>query len=473
MLTFGGEKITVRIFSGCMAVALSIAVLLPQSAIAQPNFVFIMTDDMAYSEVQNMPIVKASLLAEGMNFNKYYVTTPACCPSRASTLRGQYAHNHGVLSNSNSNGGGFQTFYSLGREKQTIATWLQQLGYRTGLVGKYLNGYQGTNFSSYVPPGWNDWHALFGSIVYYNYSMVENGVLVNYTTEYQTDVLRDRALSFIHQYSLDKRPFFLYFAPTAPHAPFDPAERHKGVYAGLTLPSTPSFNEADVSDKPAYIQALPLLSDDKIRRTEKDFQSRMEMLLAVDEAVEKIITALTEEGQLENTYIVFTSDNGWHSGEHRFTSKGTPYEESVRAPFIVRGPGVTRGSERSDLVLNIDIAPTLVELGGGKPPSLADGSSFARMLAGRDIADWRTKFLVELLAVDKADIISLYTGVHTSEYSYVHYFETGEKELYDLVTDPHQLANIAGVSPTLVDQFTTDLTALSTCAGATCRSASR
>ncbi len=443
---------------------------LPTLTIAAPNIVLILMDDMNYSEELYMPLFQEKVAALGMQFTQSYTVSPFCCPARASILRGQYVHNHGVYGNGGSDGG-FNQFHDAGLESETIATWMQSLGYRTGLVGKYLNGYGITRgLETYVPPGWDDWFALVRQ-PYYNVTLVENGVSVVYSaTEYQTDLLADKAKSFVEKFNSDPRPFFLYFAPSAPHSPWTPAARHKGAYAGLTAPRTISFNEADVTDKPSYVKDLPLMTTADISKVDSSFPTRMESLLAVDEAIDGLISMLTQIGQLDNTYIFFTSDNGWQQGEHRmFDTKGVPYEESIRMPLAVKGPGIAAAALRSELVANIDLAPTFIEIAGGTLPAIADGRSLLPILNNQQPLQWRKRVMVEGLS-ESQERIPQYRSMRTLRYSFSDYYNLGEKEMYDLTLDPYELSNLYGkVSTSLQSRLTSDLGALQTCAGATCR----
>lgn len=446
---------------------------LTPTASAQPNIVFIYVDDMNAGEDDYMPKYQELIVQQGTKYTKAYTVSPICCPARTSLLRGQYVHNHGVLGNGG-NDGGFRAFHDLGLESGTIAIWLQELGYRTGLVGKYLNNYGNvTGFENYVPPGWSEWYALVRQ-AYYGFSLVENGVRVSYgDKDYQTDVLGDKSVAFINQYDSDPRPFFLYVAPSAPHWPATPARRHKGAFEGITAPRPPSFNEEDVSDKPSYIQEYPLLSPLDEQVIDSEYANRLEALLAVDEALEEIVNALTAIGQLENTYIFFSSDNGWQQGEHRLVeTKGLPYEESILMPMAIRGPGVPAGAVRSEFVLNIDFAPTWVEMAGGTPASWIDGRSLLPVMGGSAATDWRKRFLVELL--DSQARVPQFYALRSLKDMYADYFELGEKEAYDMRTDPYQLENnYYNMTTNRQGQLSQDLSSLISCAGSSCRTAEK
>ena len=354
----------------------------------RPNVVMIMTDDQTVESMRVMPNVKALLADQGVTFDNSFVSYALCCPSRATYLTGQYAHNHGVMGNAAPNGG----YYKLD-STNTLPVWLQRGGYQTIHLGKYLNGY-GTRNATEVPPGWGLWYGSVDPTTYrfYNYTLNENGKTVNYgtgTANYQTDVYAQKAVNLIAGQAADPRPFFLSVAFLAPHsgAPRDPddpsglgtpspAPRHRNVFRTQALPIPPSFNEADVSDKPAGVRNRPLLTAGRINGIREMYQQRLESLLAVDEAVARIVNQLSAIGKLDQTYIIFTSDNGFFHGEHRVPQgKVLLYEPSIRVPLIIRGPNIPAGQHRSQFVENIDLAPTIVAATGVQPGRVMDGRS--------------------------------------------------------------------------------------------------
>lgn len=441
-----------------------------------PNIVFILTDDQDMATLATMANVKALLQDEGMSFSRNYVSLSLCCPSRVSGLRGQYAHNSTIYKNSAPDGG-FEGMYAKGLEQSTIATWLQTAGYRTAFLGKYLNGYPNTASPAYVPPGWNEWYSPNGGTPYkaFNYTMNENGRTVSYgeaAADYMTDVLSAKAADFINR-SVEQypnQPFFAYISTFAPHSPATPAPRHEDAYPGVTAPRTASWNEADLSDKPAWVQAQPLLTSDQIADIDRLYRRRLQSLLAVDELVGNIVNTLQATGQLANTYIVFTADNGYHQGQHRLDSgKMTAFEEDLLVPLVVRGPGVPRGSTSTYLTANVDYAPTFAEIAGASIPSFVDGRSLLPLLQGQSPAGWRQVLLLEhkpdgndeRLAA-KAGIqepddpfqtagdgpnITAFTGLRTADgLTYVEY-DNGDFELYDNATDPDQLRNGYATAP--------------------------
>jgi N-acetylglucosamine-6-sulfatase len=401
----------------------------PAGAQTRPNIVLVLTDDQRWDTLSVMPTVQAELVNKGVNFTNGFVVNSVCCPSRASILTGQYSHSTGVYTNKGSRG------YRAFREDSTIATRLQTVGYRTGYVGKYLNGYLGPH----VPPGWNRWVA-FEQTRFFNYTLNVDGVTVPYGSDpadYATDVLADEAVSFIEQ---TPGAFFLVFSPFAPHGPATPAPRHANAFSGLAPWRPPNYDEEDVFDKPEWVRALPRLTPERQAAVDSFRQNQLRSLLAVDDAVAEIVSTLERTGRLGNTLIVFTSDNGIAWGEHRRDRKEDPYEESIRVPLVVRyDPLGVAGRVEPRLALNIDLAPTFAHLAGAPLP-LADGQSLLNLLTGA-VIPWRTDFLVEHLR-SASSRIPTYCGVRTANSLYVAY-ETGEEELYDLVSDPHELTNLA------------------------------
>ncbi len=317
-----------------------------------PNVVLILTDDLALEDVnedslENMPNLKA-LMEQGTTFENAFVSNSLCCPSRATILRGQYTHNHQIMSNEPPRGG-FEKFRLLGHEDSTMATWLQERGYRTAFFGKYLNGYSDTH----VPPGWDEWYGVAGN--YLSHMLNENGHIVNYDpeTDYDTDVLSDKTSDYVERtagsdppFFTTDRPFLMWIGTKAPHQPATPAPRHEDDYADVPLPRTPSFDEKDVSDKPRWVADNPPLSADQKQYMEELHRKRLQSMLAVDDMIGDLVDSLRRSNELDDTYIFFTSDNGFHLGEHRLgAGKWTAYEEDIRVPLVVRGPGVPEGRE--------------------------------------------------------------------------------------------------------------------------------
>jgi N-acetylglucosamine-6-sulfatase len=433
-----------------------------QTTPVKPNFVFILTDDMRKDDLKYMPKTRALVGAEGMRFEKAFVSNSVCCPSRATIMRGQYAHNTGVWSNANGPNGGWQGYVNHGHEQDNIATRFHDAGYRTGFFGKYFNGYEGTT----VPPGWDDWFAALPGSGYYNFYVNDNGTkkyFAKSNNTYVTDVQSREIQSFIDASIVARKPFFAYVAPKPPHEPAIPAPRHANAFDGEKAPRLPSFNEEDVRDKPPSIRSLPVLSQNQIAQIDSHHEKRVESMQSVDELVEAVVDKLQSHGALDNTYVVFTSDNGYHLGEHRIKlSKLKPYEESIRMPLMVRGPGVQAGTTTNKLTLNTDFFPTFTDLAGVTTPEYVDGRSLRPVLEG-NAASWRTAFLLELRSTNSS------YGIRTSSGKKYMEYEDGFKELYDLKADPYELNNSYNASSPPAD-LATRLRALKGCAGATCRS---
>jgi arylsulfatase A-like enzyme len=484
-----------------------------------PNVVFILTDDLAASDLnentlEHMPNLKKLLIDKGTTFDESFVSNSLCCPSRATILRGQYTHNHQILSNEPPLGG-FEKFRYLGHENSTIATWAKEQGYRTVLFGKYLNGYNDT----YIPPGWDEWYALTGN--YLSRTFNENGRMVDYDpqTDYDTDVMSEKASDYISRtagadppFFTADRPFLMWIGTKAPHQPSAPAPRDENAYPDVTLPQPPNFDERDVSDKPDWIRDNPSLSPEQKGYMKELHRKRLQSMLAVDDMIGDLVKNLHESGELDNTYIFFTSDNGFHLGQHRLgAGKWTPYEEDIRVPLIVRGPGVPEGRTLHHMVLNNDLAPTLADLEGAEAPDFVDGRSLVPLLDEdpTPIEGWRQRFVLEGVAeqsevaqppfITESTVAPLLTGdplpnnwrrtsaasaqlseewgrpkmkaLRTNDHLYVEY-KTGERELYDLRTDPYELRNVYETAPPdLKKRLESHLSTLGKCASEGCRTA--
>jgi N-acetylglucosamine-6-sulfatase len=456
------------------SVALAVVVLLSnlydggapvaaQTSPAKPNFVFILTDDMRYDDLKYMLKTKARLGSGGMTFTKAFVPTALCCPSRATIMRGQYTHNTGVWFNTRGPSGGWEGYKSHGYEQDNVATRLKGAGYRTGLFGKYLNAYDGST----KPPGWDDWFGFIGQGEYFNYDVNDNGTMRHFGTAegaYSTDVLSAQTKEFIDASVGAGKPFFAYVAPKAPHGPLVPAPRHKNAFDGAKAPrppSSPAFNEEDVSDKPPWIRSLPRLTTTQIANIDTNHEGRVETLQAVDDLVEAVVTKLQSRGALGNTYVVFTSDNGYQLGEHRTQFKSWPYEESIHVPLLVSGPGVRLGSTTGKLVLNTDFLPTFTDLAGTTTPPYVDGRSLRPVLT-ESATSWRTAILLENRNK------RIYSGVRTATSKYLEY-EGGVRELYTLSTDPYEMSSTPTSSS--APSLQTRLQALKACARDSCRAA--
>ncbi|KAH8319995.1 hypothetical protein KR074_011007, partial [Drosophila pseudoananassae] len=352
-----------------------------------PNIVLILTDDQDVELYGMHPMEKTitKIGREGAAFYHAYTPTPICCPARASLLTGMYAHNHGTQNNSVS-GGCYGSRWRAFMEPRSLPIHLQRRGYTTFFAGKYLNQYPG----SLTPVGWHHFYGLHGNSRYYNYTLRENTYNVHYDKVYLTDLLRDRAVDFLKlatqsknksdETDEDVRPFFAMITPPAAHAPFTPAPRHNGVFDKINALRTPSFNKP-VDDKHWLVRSSRPLHNITIDTIDSYYRKRWETLLAVDELVEEVVNTLNQTGVLDNTYVIFSSDNGYHVGQFAQPfDKRQPYETDIHIPLLIRGPGITPESRIDSAVSLVDLAPTILSWANVSIPSYMDGHSFHEML---------------------------------------------------------------------------------------------
>jgi N-acetylglucosamine-6-sulfatase len=435
----------------------------------RPNVVVIDTDDMNVSDLSVMRNTLALLGAHGTTFKNSYVSYPLCCPSRATFLTGQYAHNHGVLTD--------QRYGDLDNTN-TLAVWLRRAKYRTAMVGKYLNGY-GVVFPREVPPGWSKWFGLTDGTEQhrYGFKLNENGKVRHYPRKpanYIDYVLDSKVDGVLKRWTPSPKPFFLYYNPNNPHGesgtPFwstrdpEPAPQYLGVFGDATAPRTPNFDEANVSDKPEQIQDIPPLSDDQLADIDRRYRGRQESLLSVDDEVRRIVTLVRKYGDKRKTFFIFTSDNGLEMGAHRIEFKDYLYEEGERVPLIIRGPGFPQNTTRDQLVANVDLAPTITALTGTRPGRTMDGIPLLPL--AQDPSDQANRSLL----FESFDIGTF--GVRQGPWAYNQWNDGGE-ELYNLETDPYELTNLLfgpGKSSytAIRNQLAARLAQLKTCAGASC-----
>ncbi|KAM3963971.1 N-acetylglucosamine-6-sulfatase [Aphomia sociella] len=332
----------------------------------RPNFVLILTDDqdVALGGLSPMKNVRRFIADEGVTFTNSFVSSPICCPSRASLLTGLYVHNH--LTQNNSAAGGCYGDHWRQNERRVFANALKDAGYNTFYAGKYLNEYGAKHAEGpqRVPPGWTEWHGLVGNSVYYNYTISNDGVPTHSTDLYLTDLIREISVNYIENQT-KSQPFLMVLAPPAPHQPFTPAPRHKGVYNNITAVRHPNFNVPAI-DKHWLMRMPPSPLPETMMSTLDDaYRSRWEALLAVDEMVADVVQALEINSFMEDTYIIFTSDNGYHIGQFsQVYDKRQPYESDIRVPLVIRGPDIKKNIQSHQPVLNIDLAPTILRLAG-------------------------------------------------------------------------------------------------------------
>jgi arylsulfatase A-like enzyme len=404
------------------------------------NVVLILSDDERSDGTAVMKNVQNLLANHGTTFTDMHVTTSMCGPSRASILTGQYAHHTGVLENF-----GPHAYPAFKEQSADLPIWMHDAGYQTALVGKYINGYTGTAGHHMVPPGWDDWQVM-DSIpmeAYYNYSINDNGHLEHYgnkPSDYSTTVLTNKAVQFIHD---ARRPFFLYFAPVAPHLPAIPDKRDQGKLENIAPIHDPAFNQRNIGKEPWRFWHKDLLSAAAQLYINHVRIRQEESLLALDRSVRSVVQALKARHELNRTVILYTSDNGFLWGEHRLGGKVWPFEESTHVPLIVRTPWTTIPERNNQPVLNIDLAPTISQLAGIKPGLPEDGRSLVPFLQEKQIP-WRHAFLEEYLGKDllRGGGPPAYEAVQTRRNLYVEY-KNGWRELYNLKKDPWELNNIA------------------------------
>lgn len=408
-----------------------------------PNIVVILDDDQPYLDgrlIDFMPNVNSIFSQHGTTFTDFHSESPLCCPARAGFLTGQHTHNHGVTEND----------AHLFNPSMSVATQLHAAGYHTLLAGKYMNGFESILVT---PPGWDDFEAML-KVDYYNYDLYDNGSIAHYGSaagDYSTDVIANRAVAALRRSPSDK-PVFAWITPIGPHAPNTPAPRYLDYKPCKKVPgwSPPSYNEADVSDKPSYVRTSGLLGPDVF-----SVKGTCMTLQAVDDLVGSVRDELQREGRLNNTIFIFAGDNGMNSGEHRLKDKQAPYETQI--PFFVSWPSLLGSTPRTidDRIQNIDFAPTACAVAGcsmGPYPNgqqNPDGQSFLNVLLGLSATMNRPYALDEMPGVKQAgthapppwEAITTTADFIGNQYHYIEY-DTGERELYNLTADPWELNNL-------------------------------
>ncbi len=447
----------------------------------RPNIVFVLTDDLSWNLLKYMPHVQ-QMRKEGETFARYFVTDSLCCPSRSSIFSGRVPHNTGVFTNTPPDGG-FSVFHDRGEENDTFATAISSIPgahYRTAMMGKYLNGYQPS--SLYVPPGWSEWDVAGNGYAEFNYTLNENGKLVSYgsdPSDYLTDVLADKGVQFINRAANAGDPFLLEIATFAPHAPATPAPRDANDFPGLKVPRTPAFN-AQNTNPPSWLAGRPPLTRAQIATLDDHFRRRAQSVEAVDDLIARIEATLAKRGLAQDTYIVFSSDNGFHMGDHRLTQgKMTAFDTDIGVPLIVVGPGVPPRRTVGKLTANIDLRPTFSDLAGASIPSDVDGRSLVPLMNGDSAAGWRSATLIEHHGPDQkrndpdAQPTSSgnppsYEAMREANDIYVEY-KNGDREYYDLTTDPFELDNTYGdLGPLERARLHQTLVQLERCGGPSC-----
>ncbi len=442
-----------------LAPLLVLAALLPATAspaTKPPNIVFVLTDDLAWNLVHYMPNVQA-LQKRGLTFSDYYVTDSLCCPSRSSIFSGRFPHDTRVFSNKGRDGG-FKQFHARGGENSTFATALHGAGYRTAMMGKYLNGYTPEGLVDgkplYIPPGWDEWDVAGNGYPEFNYNLNEDGKVVHYGStpqDYLTDVIAGKGVDFINQSVRAHKPFILELATFAPHAPYTPAPRDANKFPGLKAPRTPAFDFQNVA-APRWLSHHAPLTPAQVANIDTSFRKRAQAVQAVDDMIGRIEATLKARGVAGNTYIVFSSDNGYHMGDHRLLpGKMTAFDTDINVPLVIAGPGVARGRTLHAIAENIDLRPTFSKLGGAPVPSNVDGHTLVPLFRGTVPADWRRTALIEHHGPDfqKGDPDlplpgsgnpQSYEALRTGDAVYVEYVN-GQREYYNVDHDPFELRN--------------------------------
>lgn len=451
----------------------------PQEApSAHPNIILITTDDMAKTDLTYMPETRKLIGDAGATVGDFLSNHPLCCPARAEILTGQYAQNNGVRDNGGEHGG----YGSLARPGNNVAAWLQKAGYRTAFVGKHMNGWSG---DSGRQPGWTVFDPILdGAYAPRDLTMYNNGSPKLYPGVHTSDLMGRLTQTYIKRFGAGTAPFFIWTSQVAPHGMLVdgawtlpvPAARHQGLYPDAIPPALadPAFNELDVSDKPAWVQeTVEASAASRIAW----HRARIRSLRSVDDQVKNTVDALYAAGELRNTYLFFTSDNGYLLGEHRLGNKNKPYEQSLKIPLVVRGPGIPHGVVRRSTYGIVDLPATFVDLANATPARRLDGRSMAATL--RRGAPGYGGYLIQA-AVSEASSSTgpaasyaspwWWRGVRTRQFVYVRY-DDGFEELYDMRKDPAQLDNVAGdpAYAGVQKAYAARLAVLADCVGATCR----
>jgi arylsulfatase A-like enzyme len=436
---------------------------LPAPPAGGANIVFVLTDDLSLNLLRFMPHVRA-MERHGVTFANYFVTDSLCCPSRSSIFTGNFPHDTRVFSNFGRDGG-FQTFYDRGEERHTFALALQRAGYRTAMMGKYLNGYMSdtaepadggrtTVPARYVPPGWWEWDVAGWGYPEFNYRLNHDGTIEHYGDRpraYLTDVIARKGTAFITDAAHARRPFFLELATFAPHGPYVPAPRNVHDFPGLLAPRPPNFDMLP-SHAPRWLAGRRPLTRRQLRTINRVFRLRARSVEAVDAMIAAVERTLTRLGIARNTYIIFSSDNGYHTGEYRLMpGKLTAFDTDIHVPLVVVGPHVAAGVRAPEIVENVDLAETFAAIAGTQ--LRADGHSLVSLLRGARPPRWRTAALVEHhgpatshLDPDRQVFANgnptTYEAMRTPRFLYVEYAD-GEREYYNLARDPFERHNLA------------------------------
>lgn len=484
-----------------------------QTCATQPNIIFIISDDqdLRLNSPNYMPNLQESIISQGVNFHNHYGTVALCCPARATLFRGQAAHNTNIT-HVGGPGGGYQKFVHTGEMADYLPLWLQKAGYSTAYIGKFMNGY---NSRAPTPPGWDELDLLTAPWIYnFNHVVMrKNGEhAVLYEGWHQTDVLRLKALDLIEKFTTPPladgqvKPFYLEIAPASPHVrpggwPTVPLARHKFHFPGVVAPRLPNWNPGDEEHqgKPAWMGELAQMNDSVIEISDASYRARLQGLQGVDEIVADVVAMLEKKGILDETFIIYTTDNGFHLGQHRVPGgKGLPYVEDVNLPFAVRGPGISAGRMSAIPQTHVDVAPTLLDIAGlprDDWPPFFDGRSLLPewQSADDEIAlSTNTAVSREVINVEYWGLATLPAGKWTTRqhdhgykslriishdgsqgWLFNKWCTANQTELYDISADPYELHNLA-ISPDkdtkrLIDRLSGLLLVTKSCGQDSCR----
>lgn len=436
-----------------------------------PNIIFILTDDLSVREMKHHPKLRNMIGGkEGAELDGF-TTNSLCCPSRASILTGTYTHNNNVKANKAPAGGRYR-FWKEGHEKDSLGRWMYRAGYRTSYIGKYLNGY-----TKGKPVGWASWYGYSG---YYkrqsSHPFFWKGKKRYVKRGNDTDQMRRFAVREIKASKKTKKPLFLTVATNAPHSPSIYSKKDSEDFSELKVPRTPAYRETDLSDKPKWVRERPPISKKKKASMDLMYRDRQRAMKSVTRLTDSVIQELKKTGELDNTYIVFTSDNGFRFGEHGIgQGKTTAYEEDIRVPLYVRGPGIPGPSKPQGPALLIDLAPTFLDWADASKPADIDGRSLAPFLWETE-RNQRKAFLVEGYNDREGyhHYVPTYRTLRGKDFSYTEYPASNGyngRELYDLNEDPYQLKNLltGDYSEQEVSKYSQQLEKLYKCRGRNCR----
>jgi N-acetylglucosamine-6-sulfatase len=444
------------------------------------NVVLLLADDLDWPLFDGVPRL-SEFMDQGTTLTNFVVTESLCCPSRSSIMRGQYVHNHKVISNIPQTGGGWQTFYDLGRQKDCLPVWLSEAGITTSHFGKYLNGFPSRKQKpTYTPPGWANFVSTTrGKVAYtgYNYTLNTNGTLQKYgdqPTDFLEDVLTAKTNEWLETAT---DPFYLEFSSYLPHSPAPAAPRFTGTRAGSQAPRLPNYNAFGIYE-PAWLKSQPKLGPKQESNLDLLWTRRLESAESMADSFHAIMAQLETTGHLDDTLVIITSDNGYHVGSHRIPSgKHTPYREDSVVPAIFIGPGIAKGATIDAMTSTIDLAPTIAAIQGAATPAWLDGRNLMPLLLDPENTPWRTGVLTENMAAttpDDPDYSGFeapkYDAVRTQDYLYVDYGRKQGAALYNLQTDPYEMNNvIRSTDQTIVRQLAAQAKALARCSGESCR----